>query len=241
MRLKELLGLPVIDPTAARKIGTVADYQVDPAAGCLAALDVTPLDGGDGQRVLAQRIRRVGGSAVMLTERGGSMPSSPSELNERWLDGSTLVGLEVMGDDGTRVGHLVDATFDQDSLAIGAYMLQGSSLLDSFSGKRNRIEPDAVQSCSRELMLIANGHAEAATVAPSEAPATPEPATGPTEDTAPLEASVPLKEADKPKSVDKPRAPDKPRSTDKLKEADKLATPSYDTVPDGHPVSTSST
>ncbi|HEY2596208.1 MAG TPA: PRC-barrel domain-containing protein [Chloroflexota bacterium] len=241
MRLKELLGLPVIDPTAARKIGTVADYQVDPAAGCLAALDVTPLDGGDGQRVLAQRIRRVGGSAVMLTERGGSMPSSASELNERWLDGSTLVGLEVMGDDGTRVGHLVDATFDQDSLAIGAYMLQGSSLLDSFSGKRNRIEPNSVQSCSRELMLIANGHSAAEAVAPSETPARADgQATTPTQETAPLETSVPLKEVDKLKSADKPKAPDKPRAADKLKEADKLASPSYDTVPDGHPVSTSS-
>ncbi|MCA1644938.1 MAG: PRC-barrel domain-containing protein, partial [Chloroflexi bacterium] len=37
MRLKELRGLPVIDPTAARKIGTVQDYQIDPASGRLAA------------------------------------------------------------------------------------------------------------------------------------------------------------------------------------------------------------
>ena len=38
MRLKELRGLPVIDPTAARKIGTVIDYQVDPVSGRIAAL-----------------------------------------------------------------------------------------------------------------------------------------------------------------------------------------------------------
>ena len=224
MRLKELRGLPVVDPSAARKIGTVSDYQVDPTAGRLAALDVTPLDGGEVQRVLAQRIRRVGGSAVMLTARGGAMASGTSEVNERWLDTSTLVGLEVMADDGTRVGHLVDATFDQDSLVIGAYLLQGSGFLDSFSGKRNTIEPDAVHSCSRELMLIGSGQAQAAeSAAPAEpegaaeAPRAAEAARAAEEKTAPLEPSVPLKEADK------------------------LSTPSFETVPDGHPVSTSST
>ena len=55
------------------------------------------------------------------------MPSALADLNERWLDTSTLVGLEVMGDDGTRVGRLLDATFDQDSLGIDAYLLQGGS------------------------------------------------------------------------------------------------------------------
>jgi sporulation protein YlmC with PRC-barrel domain len=222
MRLKELRGLPVIDPTAARKVGTVSDYQVDPSAGRLAALDVTPLDGGDGQRIVAQRIRRVGGSAVMLTARGGSMPSSPSELNERWLDTSTLVGLEVMSDDGTRVGHLVDAVFDQDSLAIETYLLQGSGLLDSLSGKRNRIEPEVVHSCSRELMLVSSGNAQDAAVVGSsetgETASTGNTASKPaaSEDTAPLDASVPLKDADK------------------------LSTPSFEPVADGHPVSTSS-
>ncbi len=224
MRLKELRGLPVVDPTAARKIGTVSDYQVDPGAGRLAGLDVTPLDGGDVQRILAQRIRRVGGSAVMLTARAGSMPSSSSEVNDRWLDTATLVGLEVMGDDGTRIGRLVDATFDQDSLMIEAYQLQGSGLFDSLTGKHNTIEPGAVQSCSRELMLIGTGQTQAADgVDESEAPAEAEPAPEvPTnekteEKTASLEATVPLKDADR------------------------LTTPSFETVADGHPVSTSST
>src|SRR5438045_7843300 len=114
MRLKELRGLPVIDPTAARKVGTVTDYQVDPMSGRIAALDVTSVNGSDSERVLAQRIRRVGSSAVILTARGGSMPRELIDINERWLDTSTTIGLEVMGDDGVRIGRLVDASFDQD-------------------------------------------------------------------------------------------------------------------------------
>jgi len=126
MRLKQLRGLPVIDPTAARRIGTIVDYQVDPVARRIAALDITPVDGGEGERVLSQRIRRVGSSAVILTTRGGSVPGALAEVDERWLDTSTAIGLEVMGDDGNRIGHLVDATFDQDSLAIEAYLLRAT-------------------------------------------------------------------------------------------------------------------
>src|SRR5437763_3775448 len=137
MRLKQLRGLPVIDPTAARKIGTVTDYQVDTVAGRLAALDVTPLDGGEAQRVLAQRIRRVGSSAVILTTRGGSMPSALADLNERWLDTSTTIGLDVMGDDGNRIGQVVDATFDQDTLEIEAYLLS-ASLWEQLIGRTGR-------------------------------------------------------------------------------------------------------
>src|SRR6185437_9064231 len=82
MRLKQLRGLPVIDPTAARKVGTVIDYQVDPVSGRIAALDINPVIGTEGERIVAQRVRRVGSSAVILTARGGSMPSGPIDVNE---------------------------------------------------------------------------------------------------------------------------------------------------------------
>ena len=182
MRLKEIRGLPVIDPTAARKIGTVVDYQVDPVAGCIAALDISPVSGGEGERIIAQRIRRVGSSAVILTARGGSMPSSPMEIVDRWLDTSTTVGLEVMGDDGNRIGHLVDAIFNQDSLVIEAYLLR-ASFNERLMGRRARIQPDKVHACSRELMMVLTGRVKAAELAPEE--------------TASLDLPMPLKDADR--------------------------------------------
>ena len=145
MRLKELRGLPVIDPTAARKIGSVSDYQVDPANGRLAALDLDGPDGRGAERILAQRIRRVGANAVILTARGGTMPAASSEVNAAWLDSSTLVGLEVMGDDGNLIGRLVDA-----------YLL-GATMWQRLFGRPNRIEPGKVHACSRELMMVSTG------------------------------------------------------------------------------------
>jgi len=182
MRLKEIRGLPVIDPTAARKIGTVMDYQIDPGSGRIAALDVTPVTGGESQRVMAQRIRRVGSSAVILTARGGSAANAPTEVVDRWLDTSTIVGLDVMGDDGNRIGQLVDATFDQDSLAIEAYLLR-TSITERLYGRRGRIQPDKVHACSRELMMVSTGRVTATELASHESTS--------------LEMPVPLKEADR--------------------------------------------
>jgi sporulation protein YlmC with PRC-barrel domain len=156
MRLKELRGLPVIDPTAARKVGTVIDYQVDPAAGRLAALDIDPVDQSDGERILGHRIRRVGRHAVILTGRGANAPSLALDTNERWLDTAALEGLEVLGDDGIRVGRLVDATFDQDSLDVMAYLLR-SSFFGRLIGRRGKIQPAVVAACSRELMMVQTG------------------------------------------------------------------------------------
>jgi sporulation protein YlmC with PRC-barrel domain len=182
MRLKELRGLPVIDPTAARKIGTVTDFQVDPASGRLAALDISGAENGDHERVLAPRIRRVGRSAVILTARGGASAGTPVEVNEHWLDASSLSGLEVMGDDGNRVGRLVDAGFNQDSLDIEAYMLRSNGL--RLLGRADRIQPNKVHACSRELMLVTTGRVKELPVPASD-------------ETAPLSLRMPLKAEDR--------------------------------------------
>jgi sporulation protein YlmC with PRC-barrel domain len=194
MRLKELRGLPVIDPTAARKVGTVTDYQVDPASGRLAALDISGVEDGDDERILAPRIRRVGRNAVILTARGGATANAPVEVNERWLDASTLSGLEVMGDDGNRVGRLVDAGFNQDSLEIEAYLLRSGGWLRML-GRGDRIQPGKVHACSRELMMVTTGRVK-------ELPVT----TG--EDIALLSLGMPLKAEDRVPASEFEHAPD---------------------------------
>jgi sporulation protein YlmC with PRC-barrel domain len=182
MRLKHLLGLPVIDPTAARKIGMVTDYQVDPAAGRLAALDIDGVESRGAERVLAQRIRRVGAHAVILTARGGTLPGDRAEVNEAWLDSSTLVGLEVMGDDGNLIGRLTDATLDQDSLDVDAYLLRARAW-QRLLRRGLRIQPTRVHACSRELMMVSTGRVK-------------EPATADNESTT-VSLRLPLKDEDR--------------------------------------------
>jgi sporulation protein YlmC with PRC-barrel domain len=123
------------------------------------------------------------------------MPAAQPEINDRWLDTSTLVGLEVMGDDGNRIGRLVDATFDQDTLEIGAYLL-GVSFLERLIGRRDRIQPASVHSCSRELMIETTGRVKEADVAAAP------------DETVPIDVPMELKDADRLPSATFESAPD---------------------------------
>jgi len=175
MRLKEIRGLPVVDPAAARKIGTVSDYLVDPATGRLAALETQGREGNTDERIAAHRIRRVGQHAVVLTGRAtsGSI-TSDTDHAERWLDSASLANLEVLGDDGNRIGRLTDASFDQDTLEIEAYLLHANLWERLFGRHRGRIQPNQVASCSRELMIVNSGRlAEGQTMQPAEDGAKP--------------------------------------------------------------------
>jgi hypothetical protein len=91
MRLKQLRGLPVIDPTAARKIGTVTDYQVDQRRAdrwrWTSPRSTTTRMRASSPSAFAAWVRRGGHSA-----RGASASASV-DINENWLDNSTLVGL----------------------------------------------------------------------------------------------------------------------------------------------------
>jgi sporulation protein YlmC with PRC-barrel domain len=160
MRLKKLRGLPVIDPTAARRMGLISDYQVDPASGRLAAVHITTVDTEASVRISADRIRRVGQHAVVLTSRGAASGGAASSPNGNELDAAALSGLEVIGDDGNRIGRMLDATFNQDSLAIEAYLLrpEGWRLL---IGRGRRIQPSQVHACSRDLMIVTSGRVAA--------------------------------------------------------------------------------
>src|SRR5206468_907718 len=77
MRLKELRGLPVIDPTAARKIGTVQDYQIDPVSGRLAALDINSVENGDGGRIAPAKVHSCSRELMMFaTGRLTELPTA---------------------------------------------------------------------------------------------------------------------------------------------------------------------
>src|ERR1043166_5944855 len=110
------------------------------------------------------------------------MAGSERDVNERWLDASTLLGLEVMGDDGNRIGRVVDAVFNQDSLDVEAYLLR-ASFFERLVGSRGRIQPGKVHSCSRELTMVTTGRVKETEFALGE--------------TAPLDLRMPLKDEDR--------------------------------------------
>jgi sporulation protein YlmC with PRC-barrel domain len=150
MRLTKITGLPVVDTHVARQAGVVSDVLLDPQAGRLAVLNVQHADGWLVQRIPAEYVFRIGPHTVLVAD-SVAVDLGPPLADQGWLPLSNLVGLEVITEGGDRVGKIVDADLDDQTLAVTAYLLKGAS---GIWRRRGRIHPDEVVTCSTEMMIV---------------------------------------------------------------------------------------
>jgi sporulation protein YlmC with PRC-barrel domain len=153
MRVTELKGRQVVDPTTASKRGRVVDVLVDPTTKRLAGLTIAA-DGEESHlEIAASRIARIGSAAVMLRRDGEGDNGDRNLRHEDYLDYNSLVGLEVLDEGGEPVGRLQDAKIDPDRLAITGYALVGTGW-QRWLRLQSDIGPSAVTAWSRELVLV---------------------------------------------------------------------------------------
>ena len=153
MRMTELKGRVVVDPTTARKRGVVVDVLVDATTARLAAVDISAPEAEGAERIPADWIARIGRDAVMLARTSAPEEGGLLGPTEDCLDYDSLVGLEVLDEGGDRVGYLQDAQLDPDSLSVTAYELTGAAWRRWLRWS-SEIGSDEVTSWSRELMLV---------------------------------------------------------------------------------------
>ncbi|MDQ6670821.1 MAG: hypothetical protein M3069_08730 [Chloroflexota bacterium] len=142
--------MPVVDTHLARQAGVVADVLLDMQAGRVAVLNVNHGDGWLVQRIPAAYIYRLGPHTVMVSDTV-AVDLGPPSVEQRWFPIHSLIGLEVLTDGGDKVGHIVDADLDDQSLAVTAYLLRKAR---GAWRRHGRIHPDEVVACSPELMLV---------------------------------------------------------------------------------------
>jgi len=150
VRLSKISGLPVVDTHVARQAGVVSDVLLDLQTGRVAVLNVQHADGWLVQRIPAEYVYRIGQHTVLVSD-SLSVDLGPPRPDQRFFSLKALVGLEVMTDGGERVGHIVDADLDGQTLAVTSYLLKEAR---GVWRKRGRVRPDDVVSCSGELMIV---------------------------------------------------------------------------------------
>jgi sporulation protein YlmC with PRC-barrel domain len=150
MRLTRVPGLPVVDTDVARQAGVVSDVLLDLQAGRVAVVNVRHGSGFAVQRIPSKYVHRLGPRLVLVAETV-SVDLGPPTADQRWFPIQSIVGLEVLTDGGERVGHLIDAELDDQTLAVKTYLLGNAG---GAWRRRRRIRPDEVVMCSPELMLI---------------------------------------------------------------------------------------
>ncbi len=87
----------------------------------------------------------------MLVADTVAVDLGPPAEDQRWFPIQSVVGLEVLTEGGDRVGQIVDADLDDQTLAVRAYLLRNAS---GPWRRRGRVHPDEVVTCSPELMLV---------------------------------------------------------------------------------------
>ena len=150
MRLTKVTGMPVVDTHVARQAGIVSDVLLDLHTGRVAVLNVKHADGWLVQRIPAEYIYRLGPHTVLVADTV-AVDLGPPVSDQRWFPIQSVVGLEVLTEGGDRVGQIVDAELDDQTLAVRGYLLRKASGAWRRTG---RIHPDEVVTCSPELMLV---------------------------------------------------------------------------------------
>jgi len=142
--------MPVVDTHVARQAGVVSDVLLDMQTGRVAVLNVNHGDGWLVQRIPAEYVYRLGPHTVMVSDTV-AVDLGPPTVEQRWFPIEALVGLQVLTDGGDKVGRIVDAELDDQTLAVKAYLLRNAK---GAWHRHGRIHPDEVVACSTELMLV---------------------------------------------------------------------------------------
>jgi uncharacterized protein YrrD len=153
MDVTDLVGRPVVELTTARQRGAVVDVLIDPTQARVVALEVAAPGREARERIPAASIARVGRDAVMLARSAAPEPSRSAGPEQEALDVGSLVGLEVLDEDGERAGYVRNARLEPDDLTVSLYEL-AQARWRRWRGERHQIRADEVVAWSRELLLV---------------------------------------------------------------------------------------
>lgn len=156
MWLTKITGLPVVDTHVARQAGVVSDVLLDLQAGRVAVLNVQHADGWLVQRIPAEYIYRIMAHTVLVSD-SVAVDLGPPQADQRFFPLAALIGLEVMSENGMRVGRIADADLDAHTLAVRTYQLKARGLWR----RGGQLYPDQVVSFSPELMIVRDQRAAA--------------------------------------------------------------------------------
>lgn len=154
MRISQLRGLRVISLSEALKMGTVEDVLLDPTCRWVAALRVRGGGAmGKTHLVMRQAVKRVGQHAVIIGAPVGVTEETSEPSLDRLIDLKTLIGLEVVTDEGTLLGRIHDAEIDSQTLNIIDYHLV-RNFWDNYLQTGLRVSAQDTLSGSKDVLIV---------------------------------------------------------------------------------------
>lgn len=134
-------------------MGKVEDALLDPTARWVAALRVRGAGAGGGEHlVLREAVKRVGQHAVILGAPMGMGDNRQPEF-DRMIDLKTLIGLEIVTDEGMLLGRIRDAEIDPQTLNVIEYELT-RNFWDTYLQTGLRVSAQSTLSGSKDVLIV---------------------------------------------------------------------------------------
>lgn len=133
-KLRDLIGLPVLEVDNGEQIGEVQEVFVDvtSAAVCQVEIGSTKLF-RDTKAISFDELRSIGRDAVMVSERSLTLPNKDQSRDQmRRL--SDLCGKAVFTECGLQLGIVRDLVYNECTGEITAYELSDGLITDLLSG-----------------------------------------------------------------------------------------------------------
>jgi len=110
--------------------------------------------GGQSQVVRRHGVKHVGLHAVVLAVSDDlTDPDTNDPELDRLIDLRTLIGLEVISDQGNLLGRVQDAIIDPETLTVEEYELK-RNFWDRYLQTGPRIAAGSTLSCSKDLLIV---------------------------------------------------------------------------------------
>jgi uncharacterized protein YrrD len=153
-KIRELLGLPVLDLSTGKQIGEVKDVAVD-IVHCLMAGIVLCHSGWfhHGKGILMTHIRSIGEDAITIENASVIMEEHEfGSLTQTYLTEETI-GKHIVTSGGKTVGTLSDIVFDTETGTLTGYEVSDSVLQDLLVGRSIMAFP-SIQNIGEDTIII---------------------------------------------------------------------------------------
>jgi uncharacterized protein YrrD len=170
----DILGLPVISISEGSELGTAKSLVINPAQGSVAALVVDDGKWYLGAKLLPySAIAGLGESAITVESAGSVVPvSGAPDLEKLLAAGVAVIGARVLTKTGRIQGKITEIAIDDAGKIV-------SCEIEETDGEVTHLPTQRVFTFAKDVVIVADGDAPAATPAaakPAAAPAAAAPA-----------------------------------------------------------------
>lgn len=155
-KIKELLGLPVINLSTGKQIGEVKDVVIDMVSYRMVGVLLCHagwFHGGTGIHI--QQIKSIGADSITVVDETVILNEEEIVTDNHKLLNEDIIGKPIVTTDGKAIGTLSDIYVDTKAGMLTGYEVSDSVIKDLLEGRRTMSLP-SMQMIGEETLIVSD-------------------------------------------------------------------------------------